>query len=77
MANDKIYIHEFNHSSLQDPSLAARWSVAADLRRGELASLPARGLNALPTSDGPATAHLGSQAARRDPPNHQPSSMRW
>jgi len=34
MANDKVFTHEFNHGSLQDPSLAAWWSVAADLRGG-------------------------------------------
>jgi hypothetical protein len=77
MAHDKVYLREFIHSSLQDPSLAGWWSVAADLRRGELASLPARRLNALPASDGPATARVGSQATRSDPLNHQRSSMRW
>ena len=28
------FAHELDHSSLQDPSLAAWWAIAADLRRG-------------------------------------------
>ena len=33
MANEKVYIHEFNHDSLQNPTPAECWSVAAKLRR--------------------------------------------